>query len=98
MSAILSDRIDTPIGTMVLLAREGVLLLLEFEDPDNRIAREMEVRFGSADHHAADNPFGLSSRVRAYFSGRLDAIDGIATDGGGTNFQRRVWDELKRIP
>ena len=31
---ILSDRIDTPIGNMTLLARDGVLLLLEFDDAD----------------------------------------------------------------
>ena len=27
-----------------------------------------------------------------------NAIEGIPTDGGGTEFQRKVWDELKRIP
>ena len=98
MTAILSDRIDTPIGPMVLMARDGVLLLLEFEDATDRVAREMKLRFGGADHQPTDDPFGLSSRMRAYFAGDLKAIEGIETDGGGTDFQRRVWAELKRIP
>jgi methylated-DNA-[protein]-cysteine S-methyltransferase len=58
----------------------------------------MWVRFGTTDHQLADDPFGLSSRVRAYFAGDLTTIEGIETDGGGTDFQRRVWAELKRIP
>jgi len=92
------DRIQTPIGSMILLARDGVLLLLEFEEAGDRVERELLARFGECQRVPAEDPFGLTSRVRAYFSGALDAIDGIATDGGGTNFQRRVWTELKRIP
>ena len=96
--AILSDRIETPIGTMTLLARDGVLLLLEFDDADARIEKGMKLRFGDCETVSTEDPFGLSTKVRDYFAGQLGAIDGIATDGGGTDFQRRVWAELKRIP
>lgn len=95
---ILRSRIETPIGPLVLLAREGVLLMLEFEDAEPRVAREIKARFRGEDHQPADDPFGLSSRVRAYFSGDLSAIEKIETDGGGTAFQTRVWAELRRIP
>lgn len=95
---ILSDRIETPIGPMLLLARGGVLLVLEFEDAADRVRREIEKRFGGAEIVEQTNPFGLSDRVRRYFAGDLQAIEGIETDGGGTGFQRRVWAELKRIP
>ena len=98
MSASLSDRIATPIGVMVLLARDCVLLLLEFDDAGDRAAREMKRRFGGVEAQPADDPFGLSSRIRRYFAGDLAVIDGIATDGGGTLFEERVWAELKTIP
>ena len=98
MTPILSDRIETPIGPMVLMARDATLLLLEFEDATDRVEREMRKRFGAVEHQAADDPFGLSTRVEAYFAGDLSAIEGIETDGGGTEFQRLVWVELKRIP
>jgi methylated-DNA-[protein]-cysteine S-methyltransferase len=98
MSAILSDRIETPLGPMALLARDGVLLLLEFDDDNERIAREMRRRFAGETAQSADDPFGLSSRVRAYFAGDLSAIENLATEGGGTAFEEQVWAELKRIP
>jgi methylated-DNA-[protein]-cysteine S-methyltransferase len=62
------------------------------------VAREMRARFGNTNHQPAVDPFGLSSLVRAYYAGDFKAIEGIETDGGGTEFQRRVWAELIRIP
>lgn len=98
MTPILSDRVETPVGPMVLLARDNKLLLLEFADAADRLSREMKSRFADADHQPADDPFGLSSRVRAYFAGELSAVEGIDTDSGGSEFQLRVWAELKSIP
>lgn len=95
---ILSSRIETPIGPLALLAREGILLMLEFADANARVEREMRVRFRGAEHQPAADPFGIVSRIRAYFSGALSAVDDIETDGGGTAFQRMVWAELRRIP
>jgi len=97
MTELFSDHIETPIGRMILLASDGVLLLLEFEEAGDRVARVLKARFGDYTLVPKANPFGLSDRIRAYFEGDLAAIDDIATDGGGTQFQRRVWDELKRI-
>ena len=98
VKAILADHIETPIGPMVLLARDGVLLLLEFDDTTERVAREVKARFGDVELVQSANPFGLSEKIRAYFAGGLAAIEGLATDGGGTGFERRVWAELKTIP
>ena len=96
--SILSDHIETPLGTMLLLARDGALIGLEFDDQPERVARDLRLRFGSSERFPADNPNGFSDRIRAYFAGDVKAIEGIPTDGGGTAFQRRVWEELKRIP
>lgn len=98
VKAILRDRVDTPIGPMVLVARDGVLLLLEFEDTEDRVAREVRARFGDVTMVKTENPFGLAQRVEDYFAGELQAIEGIATDGGGSDFERQVWAELKAIP
>ncbi len=96
--SILTDRIEAPPGPMVLLARDGVLICLEFDDQPERIARELAPRFGNYELIATANPFGFTEKLRAYFAGDLNVIDGIPTDGGGTAFQRRVWAELRRIP
>ena len=93
-----TDRIATPIGDMVLIARDGVLLLLEFEEAGDRIAREMKRRFGEVTLEPVSNPFGLSARLRDYFEGDLKAIDELLAEGGGTDFEARVWAQLRRIP
>ena len=96
--SILSDHIETPLGTMLLLARDGKMIGLEFDDQPERVARDLRLRFGSAERFPADNPNGFSDRIRDYFAGDMTAIANIPTDGGGTEFQRLVWEELKRIP
>ena len=96
--SILSDRVETPIGPMLLLARDGMLIGLEFDDHPERVARDLRLRFGTSERFPAKNPHGFSDRIRAYFAGDMKAIENIPTDGGGTDFQRKVWEELKRIP
>jgi methylated-DNA-[protein]-cysteine S-methyltransferase len=83
---------------MILLAREGVMLLLEFTEADHRVERELKARFGDVKPTQANDPFGFSTQVAKYFAGDLTSIDDIPTDGGGTPFQARVWVELRRIP
>jgi methylated-DNA-[protein]-cysteine S-methyltransferase len=98
MHCFLTDRIETPIGDMILVAKDGALLLLEFADADDRVAREMRARFGEVELQEASNPFGLSDVIRDYFAGNLHAIDNLITDGGGTAFEQQVWKELRQIP
>lgn len=46
----------------------------------------------------AGDPHGVRAAFEAYFGGRLDALSGLPLAPEGTAFQRRVWDELCRIP
>jgi methylated-DNA-[protein]-cysteine S-methyltransferase len=98
MAQILSDRISTPIGDMILLASDGVMVLLEFADAEGRVEREVKARFGDVELVHTKNPFGFSDVITSYFAGDLHVIDDIPTDGGGTEFQRRVWAGLREIP
>jgi methylated-DNA-[protein]-cysteine S-methyltransferase len=98
MHCFLMERFETPIGGMVLVARDGVLLLLEFADATGRVERELKARFQDYELQPATDPFGLTSRITAYFAGELAAIEGLLADGGGTAFEQQVWAELRRIP
>ena len=98
MHCLLTDRISTPIGDMILVARDGVLLLLEFEDAGERVARKLMKRFSVHELQSGANPFGLSDKIRAYYDGDLHVIDDILADGGGTAFETSVWQQLRRIP
>jgi methylated-DNA-[protein]-cysteine S-methyltransferase len=98
MSPFFIDHLETPVGRMVLIARDGVLLLLEFNDSKERYMREMRVRFGDITLTPQENPFGLTEIMRRYFAGDIRAIENLNTDGGGTAFEQQVWALLKQIP
>jgi methylated-DNA-[protein]-cysteine S-methyltransferase len=101
MTELRIDQLQTPVGMMSLVTRLGSeqesLCALDFSDPD-RMCAALTKRFGCVRFAAADDPGGTTSRLRAYFEGRLDAILDIAVDPGGTAFQRRVWKALRDVP
>jgi methylated-DNA-[protein]-cysteine S-methyltransferase len=90
-------RFDSPLGTMIAAVHDGRLCALEFEARWPRRRRALEKRFGTLDLRTAADPAGAVAALRDYFDGKLDALEGLAVDPGGTPFQRRVWDALRRI-
>ena len=96
-TTIALDRIDTPIGPMLLMVRDTSVVLLEFADKSERYLAHCRRRLGPHEIVETINPVGYSDRIRAYFTGALDAVDSIPTAGSGTPFQERVWAELRRI-
>jgi methylated-DNA-[protein]-cysteine S-methyltransferase len=95
---LLTDKIESPIGEVLLAAADGKLIALEFAQVHERFDADLKSRFGDCTLKPARNPFGFSDRVRAYFRGELTALDDIPVDGGGTAFQRKVWAALREIP
>ena len=88
----------SPIGTLVVAARDGRLCALEFAARWPRRQRLLARRFGSLTIHRAPDPAGAVTALRSYFAGDRDALGRIAVDPHGTEFQRRVWAALARIP
>ena len=94
---LLTDRIKSPIGDVLIAAADGKLIALEFAAVRERFDADLGFRFGDCRLKKAADPFGFSARIRAYFAGDLAALDGMAVDGGGTPFQRKVWAALRDI-
>ncbi|MGH6944383.1 MAG: methylated-DNA--[protein]-cysteine S-methyltransferase [Geminicoccaceae bacterium] len=95
----LIDRVESPIGTILLVADGEALRALEFADDQDETLRQFERRAGPRGNLApARDPAGLATRVRAYFAGEVDAFEGVAVRAGGTPFQREVWAALREIP
>lgn len=92
--------IDTPLGPMVAGATETAVCLLEFSD-----RRMMEAQLRTVASRLgkpllpAESPLidALKEQLDEYFSGERRAFD-LPLDYPGTDFQRRVWDGLLRIP
>jgi AraC family transcriptional regulator, regulatory protein of adaptative response / methylated-DNA-[protein]-cysteine methyltransferase len=95
---LVRTKISTPLGSMVAVADDAALYLLEFE---NRVAltgelRRLEQEYGLS-HFGNNNVLEtLVSQLDDYFAGK-SADFKIPTVQHGTNFEEAVWDALKQI-
>jgi AraC family transcriptional regulator of adaptative response/methylated-DNA-[protein]-cysteine methyltransferase len=92
-------KIDTPIGSMIAVADDAALYLLEFE---NRVAlrgelRHLERDFGTIGLQSNAILEMLHARLDDYFAGKSAAFQ-IPTVQHGTAFEEAVWQALKQIP
>ncbi|WP_405592142.1 methylated-DNA--[protein]-cysteine S-methyltransferase [Streptomyces sp. NBC_01092] len=83
--------IDSPYGPLTLVAEDGVLCGLYMTGQRHRPPEET---FGERD----ETPFGAAiDQLEAYFAGELKEFT-LELRLNGSEFQRRVWDQLRRIP
>ncbi|WP_374384950.1 methylated-DNA--[protein]-cysteine S-methyltransferase [Dongia sp.] len=95
------DRFQTPIGEIIIiLDSEDRLRAIDWTDHEARMMALLARYCGKAGFALtkARNPADMRSTLSAYFAGDLGTIDKLPTETGGTDFQRRVWRELRRIP
>jgi methylated-DNA-[protein]-cysteine S-methyltransferase len=92
------DRIDSPAGPIAIVAGDAGLVAVDFGEPEDRLSAMLARRFGTVEAVPADDPFGAATAMRAYLAGRLDALDALSVDPGGTAFQRECWAMLRTIP
>jgi methylated-DNA-[protein]-cysteine S-methyltransferase len=85
------SRLASPVGELLLLSDgESLTAILLEPHPDDPAARP-GWREGNAVLATA------REQLRAYFAGELRSFE-LPLAPRGTSFQRRVWDELRRIP
>ena len=91
----------TPIGDLLLIARDASLLGLEFADTtDRRGALEASLtrHLGAFTRRDHADPAGAATRLERYFAGELAALDEQPVEPHGTPFQLEVWRALRTIP
>jgi methylated-DNA-[protein]-cysteine S-methyltransferase len=98
MKALQYDRIDSPIGTILLVVDDKKLCSLDYVDYEPRMMMLLQRRYGSVALEPVSNPCGFSSRVRDYLAGDYGNLDTIPVSTGGTAFQQEVWLALRSIP
>lgn len=92
--------LDTPLGPMIAIADETVLYLLEFVDRRG-LEREVErlrkkMKSAIIPGHTQSISF-LENELKQYFEGSLIEFK-TPLLYFGSPFQKRVWEELKKIP
>jgi len=98
---LLIDRLDTPIGEMLIVSDgDGNLRAVDWTDHEARMRRFLRIHYGENGLRLepASNPNNLTHEIRRYFEGELFAIDTLPVQTGGTPFQRDVWAALRKIP
>ena len=90
-------QIDTPVGRVQLAARASRLCGLTLGEFASRMEAGITLRFGAVQWRRVQDPAGAAAAIRAYMGGELDALQGLGVDPGGTPFQARVWEALRRV-
>ena len=88
--------VGSPIGDVLVACHQRAVVALRFSDQDGDIAPLLQRRFPG--YGIAVGAGDAAARLRDYFTGDLNALDGLAVDTGGTPFQQSVWEQLRRVP
>jgi methylated-DNA-[protein]-cysteine S-methyltransferase len=89
--------LPSPIGPLGLAAEGGVLVAVTFDGLRPLRAWASRV-LGRCEWVDVEDPAGVSAPLRRFFDGDLDALASIPVRLHGTEFQRRTWQMLRRIP
>ena len=98
MKELQFDRIDSPIGTILIVVDGEQLCALDFVDYEQRMMTLLQRRYGPTHLTQVTDPNGFSSRIRDYLAGDYSCLDAIPVSTGGTAFQQQVWSALRTIP
>lgn len=92
---IYSKHISTPLGTLLAKATNSGITHLSFLKQDGI---ELDLKTESVESSEEDNLLNrLQLELDEYFSGKRKAFS-ISVAPEGTEFQKKVWDELLKIP
>ena len=92
------EKLPSPIGTILLVCDGETIRALDFEEFEPRFMTLLRRHVGDAEIVAGKAPRAIGDAIRAYFAGDIEAIDRLPTATSGTDFQRKVWAGLRRIP
>ena len=92
---LISELIDTPIGRLRVVERDGRVCASAFEEFWPKVETRLRRRLGDIDLR----PGSVRSRsaIDRYFHGDIDALNDVDVDATGSGFQGSVWRSLRSI-
>jgi methylated-DNA-[protein]-cysteine S-methyltransferase len=91
------DIVATPIGPLTVAERAERLCLLHFGDGGAYVEKTLE-RWYPGEGRLRREIAAVRAMLSRYFAGECTAIDTVAVELNGSEFQKRVWSGLRRIP
>lgn len=98
MTELQMDRVESPIGSLLLAWRGETLCALGFDDREERMAGALKKRFGEVTLRPSQDSHHFRRCLDDYFAGDFAALERVEVDTGGTPFQQSVWRMLRLIP
>ena len=92
------DRIESPLGPLLLVWQAENLHALDFSDYETRMTKLLRQHYGECNLSKATAPAHLRKALTDYFAGDFAALNHIEVKTNGTEFQRAVWAALRTIP
>jgi methylated-DNA-[protein]-cysteine S-methyltransferase len=95
------ERIDSPTGELLIVTdADDRLRSIDWEDHEGRMNRLLERHYGPMGFRLEKAGRASAARraLERYFVGELEALADVETLTNGTEFQKLVWAELRRIP
>ncbi len=93
---LFTGSVSSPIGEVKFVESRTGVCALGFADGWERLERVLRRRFGDTAYTTVSaNPTELA--LKAYFEGDMDALDQLALDSAGSDFQCLVWKALRKI-
>jgi methylated-DNA-[protein]-cysteine S-methyltransferase len=93
-----STVLDTPIGPLALLARDGALVASGFTADPGELHARLEPSLRAHDLAPATDLGEIGAAHRAYFAGDLTALDELPLHHPAPPTRTRLWAELRRVP
>ena len=94
---IVIDQLDSPVGPLTLCDRAERLCMLHFGVDGASIDATLD-RWYPGEPRARRPLPQRRAMLSRYFAGELEVIESVAVELNGTDFQKRVWQALRRIP
>lgn len=91
------DVVDSPIGPLTVADRAARLCLLHF-GAEATLADDTLQRWYPGEPLVRRQVPAVRAVLSRYFAGDCAAIDAVRVELNGTEFQKRVWQALRRIP
>ncbi len=90
--------LDTPLGGLRFARAAGRIVGIAFADRFAGVERALARHLGALEVAAVSGSDDTRTRLAAYFAGDLAALDGVAIELCGTEFQRACWNALRAVP
>jgi methylated-DNA-[protein]-cysteine S-methyltransferase len=93
------DELATPLGQLQIISdSKGAIRLVGWHEGEERYHGTLRRWHGEIGLTKKKDAFGHTKAMRDYFAGDIHVLDKLPVASEGTDFQKKVWKTLRKIP